>query len=123
MCLRFDHVIEAIDVTRLNARSPSKLGWRPPVEPTHTRRFETTVTLGTLFGLMNPAAAGPLPSAGRALLRWTRMGGCQTQSLALSLGPITNPPELDSHSPDGWSHWPSQSLLTILQTLAKKGLA
>jgi hypothetical protein len=29
------------------------LGWRLRVEPTQTRRFETTVTLGTPFGLMD----------------------------------------------------------------------
>jgi hypothetical protein len=35
------YVIEAVAVTRLNAQSPSKLGWRLRIEPGDTRRFET----------------------------------------------------------------------------------
>jgi hypothetical protein len=42
-----------MDVAGLNAQSPAKLGWRLRVEPTYTRRFEKTVTLGTPFGLMD----------------------------------------------------------------------
>jgi hypothetical protein len=53
VCFKSIHVIEAIDVPRLNAQSPSELGWRLRVELRHARRFETTVTLGIPFGPMD----------------------------------------------------------------------
>ena len=45
-----------------NTQSPSeRCDGDCALNPRDTRRFVTTVTLGTPFGLMDPAAAGPLP--------------------------------------------------------------
>jgi hypothetical protein len=56
------------------------------VEPTYTRRFETTGTLGTPLGLMDPAAAGPLPGA-HLRVRLTGRGGCRIYDLKLCPNP------------------------------------
>src|ERR1700734_1632855 len=68
----------------LNAQSPLKLGWRLRVKLTHTRRSETTVTLGTSLPSLTrqPPGSRRTPTGGRIrLLRLTRTGGCRTKAL------------------------------------------
>jgi hypothetical protein len=60
-------VFEATGMPRLNAQSPSELRWRLRVESRHIYRFDNNDGFKAHhFGLMDPAAAGPLPGALRA---------------------------------------------------------
>ena len=81
--LKSIHGIEAAGVLSLKTQSPSTLRWRLRVEVGHTRRSETTIGLNIPLGLMDPAAAGPLPERGSVFLRLTPMGSCRTRLKSL----------------------------------------